>query len=78
MKAMEQLCDFLGRLNEAHISYRLQMVSECADSILVEIAIPGERWEVNFYVDGRIYVEKFIGNGEVFGAKELQRLFEEN
>jgi len=77
MNAMEQLCGFLGRLDEAHISYRLQMVSECADSILVEIAIPGERWEVNFYTNGNIFVEKFVSTGEVFGADELDKLFSE-
>lgn len=77
MNVMRRLCDFLGRLDEAHISYRLQMVSECADSILVEIAIPGERWEVNFYTDGNIFVEKFVGTGEAFGADELDKLFVE-
>ena len=77
MNPMERLCDFLGRLNEAHISYRLQMVSEMNDNILVEIAIPGERWEVNFYTDGNVFVEKFIGTGEVFDGSELNKLFEE-
>ena len=77
MNGMRRLCDFLGRLDEAHISYHLQMVSEIADSILVEIAIPGERWEVNFYTDGNIFVEKFVSTGETFGADELDRLFSE-
>lgn len=77
MDQMSRLCSFLGKLNEAHISYHLQMVSEMHDSILVEIAVPGERWEVNFYVDGHIYVEKFIGTGEVFGESELQKIFDE-
>ena len=76
MNPMERMCDFLGHLNEEHIAYRIQMTSECADSILVEIAIPGERWEVNLYTDGNVFVEKFVGTGEVFGADELNKLFE--
>ncbi len=76
MDQMSRLCSFLGKLNEANIFYHLQMASEMHDSILVEIAVPGERWEVNFYADGRVYVEKFIGTGEVFGESELEKLFE--
>jgi len=76
MNHLEQLCSFLGELNEAKISYHLQMVSECNDSILIEIAIPGERWEVEFCIDGHIYVEKFISNGEIYEASELRKLFE--
>ncbi len=77
MNYLENLCDFLGELNDAHISYRLQMVSTVRDSILVEIAIPGERWEVLFDIHGHVYVEKFVSTGEEFDESELDKLFEE-
>lgn len=76
MNYLGKLCSFLGELNEAKISYHLQMVSECDDGILIEIAIPGERWEVEFCVDGSIYVEKFISTGRIYDASELHSLFE--
>jgi len=76
MNFLAKLCSFLGELNEAKICYHLQMVSECDDSILIEIAIPGERWEVEFDIDGHIYVEKFISTGEIYDANELRKLFE--
>lgn len=76
MNHLGKLCSFLGELNEAKISYHLQMVSECDDGILVEIAIPGERWEVEFDIDGHVYVEKFISTGDLFDANELSKLFE--
>ena len=42
---------------------------------MVEVAIPGERWEVEFFADGHVEVEKFIGQAEILGEEELERLF---
>ena len=69
---MQKLLDFLNRLEENHIYYRLNKVR---DAILVEIAVPGQRWEVEFFRDGTIDVEKFITTGEITGAPALDDLF---
>lgn len=69
---MQKLLDFLNRLEENHIYYRLNKVR---DAILVEIAVPGQRWEVEFFRDGTIDVEKFITTGEITGASALDDLF---
>ena len=45
---MERLLDFLNKLEDNHIYYRLNKVR---DAILVEIAVPGARWEVEFLRD---------------------------
>ena len=39
--------------------------------VMVEIAIPGERWEVEFEDDGSIEIEIFKGDGEIFTCKDL-------
>ena len=70
---MERLLDFLNKLEENHIYYRLNKVR---DTILVEIAIPGERWEVEFFRDGTIEVEKFITEGQIKDASTLDVLFD--
>ena len=69
---MQRLIDFLNKLEDNHIYYRLNKVR---DAILVEIAIPGERWEVEFLRSGEIEVEKFISNGELCNASALDALF---
>ena len=69
---MDGLLDFLSKLEEHDIYYRLNKVR---DAILVEIAIPGERWEVEFFADGNVEVEKFISNAEILGEEELEQLF---
>ena len=69
---MDRLLDFLNKLEDNHIYYRLNKVR---DAILVEIAVPGARWEVEFLRDGEIEVEKFISEGEFCDASALDALF---
>ena len=69
---MERLLDFLNKLEENHIFYRLNKVR---DAIMVEVAIPGERWEVEFLRDGSIEAEKFITTAEIEGPSALDALF---
>ncbi len=69
---MEKLIGFLEKLDEKKIYYKLNKVR---DSIMVEVAIPGERWEVEFFADGNVEVEKFISNAEILDEKELEQLF---
>ena len=69
---MDNLIEFLDKLEENKIYYRLNKIR---DSILVEIAVPGQRWEVEFMADGEIVIEKFISNGQIFDEKEIEILF---
>ena len=69
---MKKLIDFLERLEEKKIYYKLNKVR---DAIMVEVVIPGERWEVEFFANGNVEIEKFISNAEIFDEKELEQLF---
>ena len=71
---MDQLISFLNNLEEKKIFYKLGKIRE---SILVEIAVPSERWEVEFFVNGDIQIERFISNGEISGAESLYILFDQ-
>ncbi len=42
---------------------------------MVEVAVPGERWEVEFFADGNVEIEKFISNAEILDEKVLEQLF---
>ena len=70
---MDQLLDFLNKLEEHQICYRLNKVR---DAIMVEIAVPGQRWEVEFLRNGGIEVERFISSGEITGTADLDVLFD--
>ena len=70
---MKELIKFLEKLDDNKIYYKLNKIR---DSILVEIAVPGERWEVEFFEDGNIEIEKFTSTGTIFDSSELQTLFD--
>lgn len=67
------LVTFLNQLEKKHISYTLAHNRE--ESVMVLVATPGERWEIEFLNDGSIEVEKFISTGEIVGAESLGELF---
>ncbi len=68
---MEKLLDFLSKLDENNVHYRLNKVR---DSIMVEVAIPGERWEIEFFTNGNVEVEKFISQGIILDESALNDL----
>ncbi|MBN1673607.1 MAG: hypothetical protein JXR37_21350 [Kiritimatiellae bacterium] len=72
---MQKLLDFLTKLADSNLQYSL----ECnrGEAIMVLIAVPGERWEVEFFADGNVEVEVFKTHGGVKGESELDRLFKE-
>jgi len=70
---MKQLLEFLDRLDDANIHYSLGHYRE---SISVQIAVPGERWEVEFFADDTVEIEVFVSDGVVSsGTDRLDELF---
>lgn len=63
----------LRRLEGAHIAYQLRQFRD--DALAVEVAVPGERWEIEFLEDGEIEIEIFRSSGEILSAKALDDLF---
>lgn len=72
--SVARVCEFLDKLEEKGIYYKLNKVR---DAIMVEVAVPGERWEIEFMCDGQIVTEKFKSTGIEFGEEELERLIKE-
>ena len=72
--SLAKLLEFLDRLDSAKVPYHLTHVR---DSIMVEIAVPGERWEVEFFADCHVEFERFTGSGVVEDANKLEALLSE-
>ena len=68
-----QLLTFLRQLDRAKIAYDLRHSRE--DAIMVQINVPGERWEVEFLEDDEIEVERFRSNGVIHDETALAKLF---
>lgn len=69
-----RLVSFLSQLSEAGIHFQLASVR---DVVMVQIAVPGQRWEVEFMLDGSVEVEKFISDGRILDELELATLLRE-
>ena len=69
---MQELFDFLDLLEARNIYFTLNRIR---DSVLVEVSVPGERWEVEFFPDGNVQIEKFISEGVIYDGTELSVLF---
>lgn len=67
-----QLLSFLNSLRAGKIHYELRQRRD--DAIMVEVAVPGERWEVEFLEDGTVEVEIFRSEGEIHDEAILRTL----
>lgn len=68
------LLEFADKLRNAHISYSLEI--NRYDAISVNVAVPGQRWEVDFLSDGTIEVEVFKSDGNIYDESKLFELFQ--
>lgn len=72
---LKELIHFLNKLEDKNIFYRLNKVRN--EAIMVEISVPGQRWEVEFMEDGTVEIEKFISDGDFYDFKEIETLFKD-
>jgi hypothetical protein len=75
---MQRLLDFCAALNERQIAYDLKNVRDGA--VVVAVVVPGEYWEIEFFTDDSLEIERFVSQG-VVGAEpadleQLLSLFE--
>jgi hypothetical protein len=68
---MRTLFELLKALDDPEVSYRLERVR---DSVMVVVVVPGERWEVEFFENGDIEVERFMSDGTIEGGEAVDRL----
>lgn len=66
---MNKLLNFLSELEERNIHYRLEHNRD--EFIMVNVVIPGERWEVEFSADGNVEIEIFKNSEGVFTDDRL-------
>jgi hypothetical protein len=65
---------FIRELELSGIHYALTSAREGA--VMVQVALPGERWEVEFFDGREPEVEVFRSDGNIFGPAKLSELRE--
>ncbi|MEH1912588.1 MAG: hypothetical protein V7L05_33275 [Nostoc sp.] len=68
-----KLVTFLNQLEQEKISYTLAHHRD--KTIMVNVSVAGERWEVEFFEDGSVEVERFVSSGEINGEEVFSELF---
>ena len=66
------LFDWMSKLRAARIQFTMDSVRD--DAVMLDVRVPGERWEVEFFPDGSIEVERFLSPGKIEGASALDEL----
>jgi len=78
MTAMSRASEFHRALERRHVAHEFRIVRD--EALMMSVALPGERWEIEFFDDGRIELERFVSQGvaEAPGAlAELIAWFDE-
>jgi hypothetical protein len=52
-----RLLDYLNTLDAAHVHYALKHTRP--DSVMIDVSLPGWRWEIEFMADGSVDVERY-------------------
>jgi hypothetical protein len=63
MTVLSDAAELCRELDKRHIAYQLLIVRDTA--LMVSVALPGERWEIEFFEDGRTELERFVSQGVV-------------
>ena len=66
--------DIIAKLNAAKIFHTITSIREGA--LLIDAAIPGERWEIEVFEDGHLEIERYRSTGEIADELALIDLFE--
>ena len=70
---MDKVLALLNRLQEALIFYTVAHNQE--DAISIQVVVPGQRWEIDFYLDGTVDIEIFKSDGTIRDATAIETLF---
>ena len=71
---LDQLLSFIANISE-DVDYGLEVVRP--DAVMVELATPGTRWEIQFMTNGAIEVEKFSSDGTTYRPDRVDDLINE-
>lgn len=62
---------FLDELNKRRVPYRIE---RWRNAMMVVVASPGSRWEVEFMDDGGVEVERFVSDGTIHDESVISEL----
>ncbi|TMK84663.1 MAG: hypothetical protein E6G44_09605 [Actinobacteria bacterium] len=69
---IDKLLSFLKLLGAHTLTYDLRV--DRPEAVLVMVYVPGHRYEVEFFGDGHVEVERFTSPGDIKGEEALEEI----
>ncbi|MCL2451106.1 MAG: hypothetical protein FWD17_19340 [Polyangiaceae bacterium] len=63
---------WMDRLTLANIHFTMGTSRD--NAVMLKVTVPGERWEVEFFPDGEVEVERYRSTGKIEGVEALEEL----
>ena len=73
MSAISHAARLCNELRRQGVGFELLIARD--DALMVALAVPGERWEIEFFDDGHAEVERFVSQGVTESADVMAELF---
>lgn len=61
MTALENVSQLCQELDDRQVPYHLLVARP--NALMLSVAVPGERWELEFFDDGHVETERFLSSG---------------
>jgi hypothetical protein len=71
--SFDKLTSFLDQLESQNITYTI--AHHRSETVMVLVAIPGERWEIDFFSNGTVEIERFRSSGTISDESVFPELF---
>ena len=65
----EKLFAIIAELQSAKISFSLVITRE--DAITILAVVPGQRWEIDIFLNGEVWFEVFRSQGDILTEQQL-------
>jgi hypothetical protein len=72
MTALTTAVEFCRELDRRNVIYELRIVRD--EALMMSVAVPSERWEIEFFDDGQIELERFVSQGVAEAPSALAEL----
>jgi hypothetical protein len=72
MTAVSTAAILCRELDRRRVTYSLLIVRD--EALMVSVALPGERWEVEFFDDGHVELERFTSQGVIDASTAVSDL----
>jgi hypothetical protein len=63
MTAVSAAATLCRELDRRRVTHNLLIVRD--EALMVSVALPGERWEIEFFDDGHVELERFTSQGVI-------------